>query len=294
MRVVVFGYLGFQNFGDSLLLDAVLRNCADGSVVDVIQSGSLDEVMSHDNQRRLKLTLRRARTFEHFIAILRADRVECIGGTCFHGRHSGFVLNQIMAAMTLKKITWNNVGFESDYRPTKWQRTVFRITCKKLTVRDPASAEIAMRTLGVESDTKLDVGFEYGTLSTLFEEPTLKNIGIVLSPRTETNWRSDHLDVIRKLAFDHGFQPPEIVVLPAGPKDSRLSAKIAEDLGGRVLELDWMGQIAALKSAKIVVAERLHHHVVAAALGKQVFSVPYMEKNRTVLNAAGYSVQVLE
>ena len=39
MRKVLFGYIGHQNFGDCILLDAALEEIEDGASVDIIHAG---------------------------------------------------------------------------------------------------------------------------------------------------------------------------------------------------------------------------------------------------------------
>ena len=289
MKTAVFGYLGFRNFGDSLLLDAVLRECEDDSRVSIILNGELEEVISAKNQQRLHISFVRARSAGHIRAMLSAQKVVCIGGTCFHGKHSGFLVNQKIAALFAKKITWRNVGFESNYRPGALKTWLFKKTLAKITVRDAPSASIAAAALGIEAEVEPDAGFEIAASGLLDECAFSSPVDMIISPRNSMNWTDASLDRLHELMLERNIPKTRVAVLPASPLDLPLATQIAERLGAQVLSLNWIEQICAIRAARTVLAERLHHQIVGFALQKEVFVLHYMEKNTTAIAAGGFN-----
>ena len=292
MRIVLFGYIGHQNFGDLILLDAALEQIPNGSEVAVIHAGPFEDLITKSHETRLKITRPRYGSLAHFNAISRAIKVVCIGGTCFHGRKSGFPRNQQFALLTGKKIEWRNVGLESGYTPTALQKFQFKHSFKNMIVRDEPSYAIAEEKLNITPIIQLDAAFTAPCVLSAAKTAVPKPNSVFVSVRKSAIPLEQKLTAIKE-GLERLGNVTDIIVCPACPIDEEICSKVANILKATYVTPNWIDQLDVMASCSAMIAERLHHQVIGHVLGMRTLSIIYMEKCRSVFNASDYEIETV-
>jgi GT2 family glycosyltransferase len=175
--------------------------------------------------------------------------------------------------------------------PQKWLRWLS--SCAYVGVRGPYSFE-RLRSWGMKGDLEIS-----GDSALLLERPGVDRIPgrIVIAPAwTKGNlWGESDRNVVEAIAeavTGWRGQGRGVVALASSPDDDGQILQIGEQVGGPQLEfvqgyLDQGEAIAAIASADVVVGERLHACVIAAAVGTPFVPIEYRPKLRDFAASVG-------
>jgi polysaccharide pyruvyl transferase WcaK-like protein len=183
--------------------------------------------------------------------------------------------------------------------PGRWVRWLS--SCAYVGVRGPQSAE-TLRSWGYRGD--LEICGDSALLSTASQGVERREGLVVVAPVWTKGelWGGSDRDVVAALAASvnqwHG-EGREVVCLASSPEDDGQILQLSQATGGTVLPyhagyLEPQGAIDLLASAEVVVGERLHACILAAAVSTPFVGIEYRPKLRDFAESVGRSGLLLK
>ena len=277
-KVLVSGYIGFNNFGDELIFN-ILKEHLKSLNCDV-------SALSASNNYDIK-TYNYKNIPEIITAILKCDILISGGGSLLQNKTSNFSLLYYLSIIFLAKLFFKKVIiFAQGIEPIKGKafqfltKNILKI-CDFISVRDKKSHEL-LKTWKINSTLVCDPAFSIADKT----EPSKNKKGIILQLRKVNGVNNDY---IRELASIIVKYQKEIKVLALQEKyDKDICFTFINEfkkLGGSadyIYNEDINKTIDAINNCEYIISTRLHGLIVACVLKCKVFALSYDDKIKTL------------
>ena len=272
-RVLVSGYLGFGNFGDEAMFEALCM---------FLQSLQMNVRALCDKENYGVKTFKRT---DILSAILQSDIIVSGGGSLLQNKTSNESLMYYLSIIFLAKLLGRKVLiYAQGIEPITgdFYQTLTKIALKMadfVSVRDAHSYRL-LKNWNIKSTYIADP--IYALLQDV--EPSKNKNGLIVQLRPVKGVTSTFISGLAESIAKH--YKGEITVLALQKEmDEPICAKFTKELNKHGLQANYFhfGKsveeiIDVVNNAKYVISTRLHGVTVATALGCQVLAIPYDEK----------------
>ena len=272
-KVLVSGYLGFGNFGDEAMFEALCM---------FLQSLQMNVRALCDKDNYSVKTYKRT---DIIPAILASDIVISGGGSLLQNKTSNESLMYYLSIIFLAKLLGRKVMiYAQGIEPIKgdFYQTLTKLALKManfVSVRDAHSFRL-LKSWNIKCTYMSDP--VYALLQDI--EPSAKKNGLIVQLRPVKGVTSTFISGLAESIAKH--YKGEITVLALQKDmDEPICAKFTKELNKHNLQANYFhfGKsveeiIDVINNAKYVISTRLHGITVASALGSQVLAIPYDEK----------------
>ena len=273
-KVLVSGYIGFNNFGDEAIFKALREHLQSLNVKVYALSASDNYDIKTYNYKSI---------VEIIKAILSCDILISGGGSLLQNKTSNSSLIYYLSVIILAKLFFKKVIiFAQGIEPIKGKLFEF-ITknvlkcCDFITTRDKKSSDL-LANWGIKSETLSD------PIYSILPEINKDKNGLIVQ------LRECALNVLDELAraIQENYNG-EISVLALQDCDVDICKKFVEKLKKNGINSDCIYDnnveqtIKLFNNAKYVISTRLHGLMVSNALGAHVFALSYDDKTQTVI-----------
>lgn len=283
-KVLVSGYIGFDNFGDEAIFYALSSHLKDKNFkVSVLCNNSLNVAQKYGVE-----TFRYKNIFDILKAIISCDVLISGGGSLLQNKTSNFslfyyLLIILFAKLFFKKVVIFAQGIEpiNGKFPTFVTKNILKLV-DFVSVRDKKSLEY-LKTFNINSILVSDPAYSLAQDNKINENKT----GLIVQLR-EFKGMNDEL--IKNLAevVSRKYQG-EINVFSFQDKfDEKICLKFIEELKKNNVQANYISQksiketLEVLNNAKYLISTRLHGLIIGNALKTSCFALCYDEKVKTL------------
>ena len=277
-KVLISGYIGFNNFGDELIFD-ILKSHLKSLNCDV---SALSASKNYDIK-----TYNYKNIIEILKAILNCDIVISGGGSLLQNKTSNFSLIYYLSIILLAKLFFKKVIiFAQGFETIKGRffelltKNILKM-CDFVSVRDNNSQKY-LKTLGINSIQLCDPAFSI--LDKII--PSKNKSGVILQLRKVKNVNEDYLRVLASVIVKY-YDKIDVLALQE-EYDKEICQKFIKEfkkVGGSaryIYNKDINETINTINNCEVMISTRLHGLIVASALNCKVFALSYDDKTKTL------------
>lgn len=305
-KVLVSGYLGFENFGDEALLYVLIKHLLDLG----IQRSNITVLSNKPNITSNTYNINaldRWNLFETFNALLNHDKLIFIGGifqdkTSFKS-FAYYFLQLLFAGFFSKEVTFFGAGIGPFQRSISQKLFNYGVqSVKWITVRDQSSAEYipSRNNVLVTCDPAWEIEADY-SFQKLIKQVNWQLPILGVSLRNDKYLKSHHMsgfaDKLSRII--NGMKDWQIILIPCMPEEDSPILYELQDLiikkvsePNRVIMLETFPdlsvpqQVGVLASCDALMGMRYHALLFSLANEKPVFGLIYDQKVKSLLDFA--------
>ncbi len=282
-KVLVSGYIGFNNFGDEAIFLALTNRLKyNNCTVSALSSNIKETQKKYDVKAFYYKNI-----FSIFAAILNCDILISGGGSLLQNKTSSFSLYYYLFIIFLAKLLNKKVViFSQGFEPIKGKMNEFLMkiilkNLKYISTRDKKSHDY-LKSLNIDSIITSDPA--YSLVQDLKIEENKK--GLIIQLR-EFKGIDEKLIYILALIVSKYYKD-NIDVLALQDTDEKICSKFIDELKKRninanlIVNKDVNETIDIINKAKFIISTRLHGLIAASALKTNSFALIYDEKVKTL------------
>lgn len=278
-KVLVSGYIGFNNFGDELIFNILKEhlkslNCD----ISALSASSNYDIKTY-NYKNIPEIIK---------AVLRCDILISGGGSLLQNKTSNFSLIYYLSIILLAKLFFKKVIiFAQGIEPIKGKffefltRNILKI-CNFISVRDKNSFEL-LKNWKINSLLLTDPAFSIASKI----KPSENKKGIILQLRKVGNLNEDYIKDLASIIIKY-YKEIDVLALQE-EYDREICQKFINEfkkVGGYadyIYNKDINKTIDMINNCEYIISTRLHGLIIASILNCKTFALSYDDKIKTLV-----------